>query len=59
MTSPYAKSILAALVAVLIAGVTAWQAASADGMTPQDWATVILAVLGAVGVYAVPNQPTP
>lgn len=55
--STYYKGIIAAVVAVLIAGVTAWQAASADGMTPQDWATVILAVLGAVGVYAVPNSP--
>lgn len=56
--STYYKGIIAAVVAVLIAGVTAWQAASADGMTPQDWATVILAVLGAVGVYAVPNTPS-
>ena len=57
--SDYRKSIAAAVVAVLIAGVTAWQAASADGMTSQDWATVVLAVLGAVAVYAVPNGDRP
>lgn len=55
--SAYYKGIVAAVVAILIAGITAWQAASADGMTGQDWATVALAVLGAVGVYAVPNTP--
>lgn len=55
--SAYYKAIAAAVVAILIAGITAWQAASADGMTGQDWATVALAVLGAVGVYAVPNTP--
>jgi hypothetical protein len=55
--SAYYKGLVAAIVAVLIAGVTAWQAASADGMTAQDWATVALAVLGAIGVYAIPNVP--
>jgi len=55
--SAYYKGLIAAVVAVLIAGVTAWQATSSDGMTGQDWATVVLAVLGAVAVYAVPNTP--
>lgn len=56
--SAYYKGLIAAAVAILIAGITAWQAASADGMTGQDWATVALAVLGAIGVYAIPNTPT-
>lgn len=51
------KTYAKAIVAVLIAGVTAAQAALTDGITGQEWLTVALAVLTAVGVYLVPNAP--
>jgi hypothetical protein len=48
----YTKSILAALTAglVLLASVIV------GGVTVVEWIQVILAVLGALGVYAVPNS---
>jgi hypothetical protein len=46
-------------VAVLLAGAqAAVQVAAADGITPQGWITVLLAALGVVGVYVVPNRPS-
>jgi hypothetical protein len=55
--SAYRKALLAGLIAVLIVGLQAVQAASADGgLDTQDWLTIALAVLGAVGVYFVPNE---
>lgn len=29
-----------------------------NGITSQEWISVILAFLGALGVYLVPNQPS-
>lgn len=52
---PYLK----ALVALATAGLIALQTALADGMTPNDWVTVGLAVLGAAGVYLARNEPVP
>jgi hypothetical protein len=52
----YAK----ALVAVAIAALTAAQTALPLNDQQHTWVTVVLAVLGAVAVYAVPNkQPDP
>jgi hypothetical protein len=52
----YAKFV-AALVA---AGLVALQTALTDGtVTSAEWVTIGLAVLGAVGVLAVPNRPGP
>jgi hypothetical protein len=49
----YAKT----LVAVVIAAVTAVQVAVTDDViTAQEWVTVALAALGALGVYAIPNR---
>lgn len=45
-----------ALVALLTAAVTA----ASLGLLPDpyaDWVPVLVALLGAVGVYAVPNEP--
>lgn len=50
--SRYLKSV----VAVLVAGLTALQAAiSDDRVTNNEWVIIALAVIGAVGVCAVPN----
>lgn len=50
----YAKFI----VAVLIAGGVALQAALTDDhVTNAEWLTIGIAVLGALGVWAVPNKP--
>lgn len=52
----YAKTIVAALTAGLIAA----QTALADGgITTSDWVTIALAALGAIAVYAVPNATPP
>ncbi|HEX6970271.1 MAG TPA: hypothetical protein VF174_15860 [Micromonosporaceae bacterium] len=50
----YAKSIVAAVVA---AGVAITAALSDDAVTAAEWVTIALAVLGALGVYSVPNTP--
>lgn len=52
----YAKAIVAALTAGLIAA----QTAIADGgINTSDWITIALAALGALAVYAVPNATPP
>jgi peptidoglycan/LPS O-acetylase OafA/YrhL len=51
---PYAK----AIVAVLVAGVVALQAALTDGtVTDDEWKAIAAAVVTAVLVYFVPNKP--
>lgn len=53
---PYAKSVVAAL----LAGAYALQAAISDeNVTNTEWVAIGIAVLTAVGVYAVPNRPYP
>jgi hypothetical protein len=50
----YAK----AIVAVIGAGVAALQFALEDGVVVgQEWTTIIIAVVTAIGVYLVPNKP--
>jgi hypothetical protein len=51
----YAK----AIVAVLTAGLLAAQTAIHMSDSAHGWVTVILASLGAFGVYQVPNSPAP
>jgi len=54
--SKYAKFIVAVIVACLIAGLTALVSALQDNaISPQEWATIALAFVGALGVYFVPN----
>ncbi len=54
--SKYLKSI----VAVVIAALTALQAAISDSVVTQnEWVIIALAVVGAIGVFAVPNTPNP
>jgi len=54
--SRYSKFIVAIIVACLIAGLTALVSALQDNViTPQEWATIALAFVGALGVYFVPN----
>ncbi len=53
-----AKFWVAAIAAVLIAGLTAYEGVMADGLTAQEWLTVAVAILGAITVYLVPNATT-
>ena len=59
MLAPYSKAVAALVVAVIIAGFTAWQAAVGDGWQAQDWATVILAALAPVAVFLAPRNTDP
>lgn len=47
-----------AFVAWAIPVVLAVQSVVTDGITEQEWFVIILAVLGAGAVQAVPNEPT-
>lgn len=49
----YAK----ALVAVLMAALTTVQTLVTDGISVQDWCSIAVAVLAAIGVYFIPNVP--
>lgn len=55
--APYAKAIIAAL----IAGLSALAAGLEDNsLTSQEWITIALAFVVALGaVFAVPNRPPP
>ena len=48
----YTKAILA----VLTAALTVLTSAIVGGITYEEWIQIILAALGAIGVYAVPNK---
>ncbi|WP_018352286.1 hypothetical protein [Longispora albida] len=49
----YAKFIVAATVA----GLTTLASAITDNkVTPQEWVTIALAVVGAIAVYVIPNK---
>lgn len=50
----YAKKFCVALVAAL--GVAAVALASNGGIDPNEWIQIIIAFLGALGVYATPNE---
>ena len=54
--SQYVKTVVAALAA----GAVVLNAAVSDSViTNNEWVTIGLAVLGALGVYALPNAPKP
>ena len=51
-----AKFWIAAIAAVVIAGLNAYEVAFSDGvMSTQEWVTIAAAVIGAITVYLVPN----
>jgi hypothetical protein len=54
--SAYAKFIIAAIAAAAIAAQVAIQDGTIDGA---EWLTILLAGLGALGVYFVPNKQSP
>lgn len=58
---PAAKAIVAAILGLIIVGMQAWQTAVSDGpVTPQEWVTIVLAVIVGALVYLQPNkQPEP
>lgn len=53
--TPRAKSVVAAVAATVLAGITAWQTYSRDGFTWADVAPVAVAVLGVIGTDLIPN----
>jgi outer membrane lipoprotein SlyB len=55
--SAYAKSIVGALAAVLIAGINAWHQVGGGMFRPITLIPVATAVAGAVLTYLVPNVP--
>lgn len=55
--SAYAKSIVGAVAAVLIAVITAWQAATTDGFQLVDLVPIGIALAGAFLTYLAPNVP--
>lgn len=56
--SKAAKFWVALAVAGLIAALTAAETALGDGyVSTQEWVTMALALLGAIAVYVVPNEP--
>jgi len=53
-----AQRILKALAAAASAGVAAYGTAVSDGITSEEWITLVLAAVGAgIVVYFVPNKP--
>jgi len=48
---------LKAFVAVVMAALVTYQTLATDGVSVQDWCSVAVAVIGAVGVYLIPNTP--
>lgn len=50
----YAKFVVAAATAALVA---LGAALTDDTVTTGEWVTIVLAALGALGVYLVPNRP--
>lgn len=52
---PVAKAVVATLMAVLTLAVNL----IADGVTLSEWLQLVVAALGALGVYAVRNDPRP
>lgn len=56
--SKYRKLIVAAAVPVLLAAFNAYQEVTGDGtVTLADWAAVVIAAVGAFGVWAAKNEP--
>jgi len=53
----HGKSILMGLGAVLMAAVAAWREVASNGITLSEWVTVVIAVFGAVNVWATANVP--
>ena len=57
---PYTKTIVAVATAVLVTlSALLGEGGDAGSLTLADWITVLLAGLGAAGVYVLPNEPDP
>jgi hypothetical protein len=54
----HGKMILAALGAVVMAAVVAYQSVASNGVTLSEWVTVSIAVFGAINVWATANVPS-
>lgn len=54
-----AKAYAALLIGVLIAGITAWRSVQRDGLSADDYAIIILAVLTPIGVWLAPRNADP
>lgn len=52
-SAPYRKAIVAWLIPLVVA----LQSVITDGITSAEWLTIVLAALGAQGVYQVSNRP--
>jgi len=57
MFSAQARKFWVAVIAVVLAGLTQLQSVMADGMTPDKWITVAIAVIGCAAVYVAKNEP--
>jgi hypothetical protein len=55
VVAPYTKAVLAALTAAATALATVLGSGGVTAVPVTEWLQIVLAALGAVGVYAVPN----
>jgi hypothetical protein len=57
MWKTYGKSIVMGLAAAVMTGVTVYRSVAGDGVTASEWVAVVLAVMGAINVWATANVP--
>jgi hypothetical protein len=57
MWSKYGKSLAMLIATLVMAGLATYRAAAADGMTPSEWVTVVIALFTTVNVWATANIP--
>lgn len=55
--SAHAKSVMAALAAVIFTGITAWQSVTADGFAWSDLVPLAVVVVGSIQTHVIPNVP--
>jgi hypothetical protein len=53
----YGKTIAVLLATLVMAGITAYRAVAADGVSASEWVLVVIAVAGTVNVWATANVP--
>ena len=54
--SAQSRKFWVAVVAIILAGLTQLQSVMANGMTPDKWVAVAIAVVGAAAVWLSPNK---
>lgn len=54
----HGKSIAMLLATVVMAGIAGYRELSADGMTPSEWVTVVIALFTTITVWAAANVPS-